>query len=154
MLQPAPDAAAPSGFRALPIRHGFVAANGPLYGRREGDGAPVLGFRVDERHLNLRGICHGGMLMTFADMVLGFTAAHAVGGRRFLPTVNMTADFIGSVEAGAWVEGRGRALRITRNLAFVEVWLSVGEAVVLRANGILKVPAAESGDTDILAMFG
>lgn len=145
--------AAPAGFRRLPLDFGFMKVNGPLYGRREPDGQLTMAFQVEDRHTNPMGICHGGMLTTFADMVLGFVASIAAGGKRFVPTVNMTCDFIAPAPLGAWVEGRGRSLRTTRNLSFAECWLSVGPSTVLRANGILKIPAEENAFFDVGRLF-
>jgi uncharacterized protein (TIGR00369 family) len=133
---------APPGFKKLPMM-GFVEVNGPLWGKLEGD-RPFLAFRVEKRHLNPRKICHGGMLMTFADMVLGFAANAALGGRKFMPTVNMTVDFVAPGNLGDWVVGAGRLVRATRNLAFCDADLTVGETIVLRANGIMKVPADDA----------
>ena len=59
----------PPGFSALPTLGGFIAANGPLYLRHEGDRVQ-LGFRVEARHVNPLGVCHGGMLATFCDMLV------------------------------------------------------------------------------------
>ena len=60
----------PEGFKPLPISSGFIGVNGPLYMRRvsrpDGDIAQA-GFRVEERHTNPMGNCHGGMLATFAE---------------------------------------------------------------------------------------
>ena len=78
----AADAAAPApvpeGFRALKMFDDFVGANGPLYMRHERrpEGSLVqLGFRVERRHCNPMGICHGGMMATFCDMLLPITDA-------------------------------------------------------------------------------
>src|SRR3546814_5703140 len=64
----------PAGMKELTFM-GFMAVNGPLWGRIDDDGLPVMGFRVEARHCNPMQTCHGGMLMTFADMLLGFTVS-------------------------------------------------------------------------------
>ena len=59
----------PAGFVALPRMGDFIAANGPLYLRHAG-GQVRIGFRVEPRHTNSMGMCHGGMMATFCDMLL------------------------------------------------------------------------------------
>jgi acyl-coenzyme A thioesterase PaaI-like protein len=61
------------------------------------------------------------MLMTFADMQLGLGARfHAEEDFGFMPTVNLTADFLAPAPLGAWVEGRTDLLRSTRNFLFCQ----------------------------------
>jgi len=151
---PAIVKAVPAGFKQLDFI-GFMAVNGPLWGRLdEADGLPVMGFRVEMRHCNPMQNCHGGMLMTFADMLLGFTCSVAAGGKKFLPTVNLAGDYVGPAPLGSWVEGKGRLIRTTRNLGFTETLITADGAPCLRASGIMKIPAQESREADILRLFG
>jgi uncharacterized protein (TIGR00369 family) len=132
--------AAPPGF--APIRlgpnNGFVDVNGPLYGKIQ-DERLLLGFRVELRHCNPADVCHGGMLMTFADMLLGIGANYQAKLGRFLPTVNMSADFLAPAPLGAWVEGSVDVLRTTRNLVFAQCLLTADGAPAMRASGIMKL---------------
>ena len=68
----------PDGFQPLRVGGDFVALNGPLYIRSvaqpDGSKQRHLGFRVETRHTNPMGNCHGGMLATFADMLLPMLA--------------------------------------------------------------------------------
>jgi acyl-coenzyme A thioesterase PaaI-like protein len=138
------NASVPAGFIELPFEGGehFLSLTGPLYAKRDGNKL-VLGFRVEKRHCNIAGICHGGMLMTFADMQLGlgarFDAEEDVG---FMPTVNLTADFLAPAPLGAWVEGRTDLLRSTRNFLFCQCIVSSNGAPVMRASGIMKAGGA------------
>ena len=59
----------PAGFEPLASGGEFIAANGPLYLYHQGD-VVKLGFRVESRHTNPLGICHGGMMASFCDMLL------------------------------------------------------------------------------------
>ena len=57
----------PEGFKVLRRASSrFLSSLGPLYAKEEGSGV-VIGLRIDERHLNTRGVAHGGMLVTLAD---------------------------------------------------------------------------------------
>ena len=91
------------------IPEGFAAARrtrpnpfnelvGPFYVRRRGTDVS-LGLRIEERHLNSRGICHGGLLATLADLALGYSALAAEGpdaDKRSFVTINLALDFAGS----------------------------------------------------------
>jgi uncharacterized protein (TIGR00369 family) len=127
----------PEGFKAIPL-NGFAGASGPLYGKLESDRL-ILGFRVELRHCNPANICHGGMLMTFADMLLGMGSNVQAKLGRFLPTVNMTSDFLAPAPLGCWVEGRTEVLRTTRNLVFAQCLVTADGAPAMRASGILKL---------------
>lgn len=134
-----PPLVAPAPFRRLDLeKNGFIEANGPLYGKREGERL-VLGFRVEPRHCNPRNVCHGGMLMTFCDMALALGANFQADLARFLPTVSLTTDFVAPAPLGSWVEGRTDVVRVTRNLVFAQTMVSADGANVVRASGILKL---------------
>ena len=132
------QASVPEGFRPLHLPHNpYIEANGPLYGRLDGK-AFVLGFRCEKKHCNPMGMCHGGMLMTLADMLLllGANIQERIG--RFLVTVHLATDFIGAVPEGAWLEGRVQVLKITRSLLFTQGTMEVEGATVARVSAILK----------------
>jgi uncharacterized protein (TIGR00369 family) len=128
----------PPGFAALRMRpNPYIDACGPLYGRRDGD-AFVLGLRVERRHCNPGGTCHGGMLTTLADMLLVLGASAQTGDPRYMLTVSLSCDFIGPAPEGSWIEGRLQVLRATRSLVFCQGVLEAGSATVLRCSGIVK----------------
>ena len=74
------DSTIPDGFRLIQSRSPFAAHNGPIYQREEEGGGFVRGFHVLETHLNAGRMAHGGMLVAFADGVLGQCAGRAAGG--------------------------------------------------------------------------
>lgn len=128
----------PEGFRPLQLpQNPYIEANGPLYGRLDGTDF-VLGFRCEKKHCNPVGMCHGGMLMTLADMLLLLGANIQARIGRFLVTVHLTTDFIGTVPEGAWLEGRAQVLKITRSLLFTQGTMEVDNATVARVSAILK----------------
>ena len=90
----------PDGFVPLQLRpNPYIDACGPLYGRRDGD-ALRLGLRVERRHCNPAGSCHGGMLTTLADMLLVLGASAQTGLSRYMLTVNLSCDFIAPAMEG------------------------------------------------------
>ncbi|WP_162914824.1 PaaI family thioesterase [Desertibaculum subflavum] len=130
----------------------FLAVNGPLYARRDGNQL-ALGFRVEQRHCNPAQSCHGGMLMTFADMQLAIGANFAGDLKRFLPTVSLTSDFLAPAPLGSWVEGRAEIARQARTLVFAHALISADGNPVVRANGIFQIRGEPDPRFDIRALF-
>lgn len=130
----------PAGFRKVELpTNAFMNANGPVFVRMEGEQL-VLGFRIEERHCNSNRMCHGGMLLTLADLILTIGVNVQAKLSRFLPTVSVTCDFIGTAPLGAWVEARVSVLRTTRNLSFAQGLLTLEDGTaVARISGIMKV---------------
>jgi uncharacterized protein (TIGR00369 family) len=118
----------------------FIGINGPLYLRRVGDRVQ-MGFRVEKRHTNPMGICHGGMMASFCDMLLPFCAhRQSVEVRdRFLPTISLQVDYVAPAPLGAWVQGEADVLRVTGSLVFAQGLVSVDGATAARVSGILKI---------------
>lgn len=131
-------AGVPEGFRTLNLpKNPFIEANGPLYGRMDGERF-VMGLLCEERHCNPAMACHGGMLATFADMLLllGTNIQHKLG--QYLLTVSLDVDYVGAVKLGDWMEGRAEVLRAGRNLIFTEGRMTVEGRNVARVNAVLK----------------
>ena len=144
----AQSAAVPPGFVPVAMGGPFVGANGPLYVWRQGQQTKV-GLRIEQKHCNALGTCHGGLLATFADQMMPVAMyAHLEGAGlpRFLPTVSLQLDFIGPVYLDDWIEGETQVLRATRSLVFAQGLVQVAGEPVLRASGVYKI-AAEIGDS-------
>ena len=139
--EPQPDPLpVPEGFKPRQFGAGFIAVNGPLYARKTEAGLQ-LGFRVEARHCNMMGICHGGMMATFCDMLLPISA-HVLSndlGKRFLPTINLQIDYLAAAPLGAWVEGEAQLLRATRSLVFMQGLVAADGTPVARVSGIFKI---------------
>jgi uncharacterized protein (TIGR00369 family) len=133
----------PTGFRPIEIGGPFVRANGPLYGRWTGTHLQ-LGFRVEERHTNPIGTCHGGMMATFCDMLMPMLSMYqgSDGRRSFLPTINLQVDYLGPAPIGSWVQGQGEVLRRTRTMVFVQGLVEADGEPALRTSGIFRYRAA------------
>ena len=132
--------AIPEGFRPFAYSSAFLDAVGPLYPGATADGTLILGLRIEARHCNRRGFAHGGLLVTLADLVLGYALGSA-GGQRGLLTVNLTADFAGAAQIGQWVEARADIQKATGSLAFANCYVSADGKRIVRASGIFKSPA-------------
>src|SRR3954469_12855569 len=147
----------PAGFAPLRLSMGLLEAVGPLYGKWADDRL-VLGFRVERRHCNPGQVAHGGMLATFADMLLPIAARfQSKAELGFLPTMNLTCDYLAPAPLGSWVEGRADLVKTTRNLLFAQGVATADRLPVLRANGIFKITSAgssKSGDFTFDRLFG
>ena len=147
----------PEGFAPFKLAMGFVNINGPLYGRWDNTHL-LLGFRVEERHCNPGMVAHGGMMATFADMLLPIASRfQSKTDMGFLPTINLSCDFLAPAKRGAWVEGRAEVVRTTRNLLFAQGVATADGEPCLRANGIFKITAPREGanmpDFSIKSLF-
>jgi acyl-coenzyme A thioesterase 13 len=108
----------------------------------------VLGLRIAETHANARGTAHGGLLLTMADVGLGYHMAMSQDPPMRATTVSMSADFIGSAGIGDWLEAHVEINQLGARLAFANAYLMVGEKRVARVSGVflrLDAPALPAG---------
>jgi len=132
----------PAGYRRLNLPGEFPALIGPFHYRWD-DGHLVIGLRVAARHTNARGVAHGGLLAFLSDAQLAVGLTAQVPLERFLPTINLNCDFVAPARLGTWIEGRTTILRTTRNLIFGQCHITGADGqVIVRANGLLKIPPA------------
>ena len=145
---PSPETAAiPPGFVPVPLDAGFISHNGPIYVRNGDD--LVFGFLVEPHMCNIAGVCHGGWIATALDMVMPLTARlRATLEDRFMLTVNLSVDFLGSPRQGDWVEGRGQVLRKANRLVFTQGLLTLNGEPIARGSSVLKI-AGETAPLDI-----
>ena len=138
------DLSAPAGFFAVPMEETdtYTAAAGPWYAKDE-DGRLVCGFHVLPQHTNRFGRCHGGMLATFCDAFLCWSAAYQeleveLG---LMPTCSLSLDYLLPVPKEAWIEGRADLLRRGSQLVYAQAVLTSQGKPVVRANAIYSVTA-------------
>ena len=130
------------GWRPLPIG-GFPAHVGPFWYRSDtgsdaDPGVPRYAMLTDTRHLNVHGIVHGGMVMTFADTGLGLTVFES-GGRRPCVTVQFGCQFLDAVQAGDFVELDAEVLRRSSTVVFMRGTLRVGTRITGAVEGVWKM---------------
>jgi acyl-coenzyme A thioesterase 13 len=90
----------PPDFEPLFRTSPFLETIGPLFYRRDPELGLVIGLRVLPKHANARGIAHGGLLVTLADIALGYQTAFGQEPPAGLITANLTADFAGVAKIG------------------------------------------------------
>jgi len=129
----------PDGFELLPQGLGFADALQPSYRRVEGDAAS-FGLQVQKQHCNSLGICHGGALMTLADITAASGINLARGIRAGSPTVNLSMDFISSARQGEWIQANIEQVSLKRRFGFCSGAIYNGSGIVARFNGIFYLP--------------
>jgi uncharacterized protein (TIGR00369 family) len=115
-----------------------MAMLGPLY-HRPVDGGVIIAVRMAEKHLNRRGIAHGGMLVTLADSAMGINLGRTREPRLWTVTSSLATDFIDAARLGDWVEARVEILKVGARLAYATCFLMVGKRRILRASGVFAV---------------
>jgi uncharacterized protein (TIGR00369 family) len=99
-------AAVPEGYEIVKRSQGpgFGGLVGPFYAKRAGREIS-LGLRIEPRHLNSRGTCHGGLLATLADVALGYAcvAAGEDGQGKNFVTIDLSIEYLAGTQAGDWL---------------------------------------------------
>lgn len=124
------------GWKVLPER-GFPVHVGTFLSKRFADGYR-LGFVAEERHANVGGVVHGGMLMTFMDDMLGLSV-HVAVGKRPVSTIQLNNRFVSPARPGDFVVCTPKVERVTKSVVFVSGELHVGDRLVMAADGVWKI---------------
>ena len=129
----------PAGFQMLPEGLGFTDVLRPLY-RRELDDEVHLGMFVQAQQCNLMGNCHGGALMTLAD--IGAVAAINFSREKKTPspTLNLSFDFINAAQEGDWLQTHTDRLSLKRRFGFASGVILSGDKVIVRYSGTFYYP--------------
>ena len=129
----------PPGYSLLNWTRGFGRQIGPLYEKYEADGC-TLAFQVEEHHTNGLGNCHGGMLMSFADMAWGRVIS--VEKSTHWVTVRLTTDFLSAARLGDWVEGSAELTLEEDSVFTVRGRIWSGDRLLMTGTGVFKALGA------------
>lgn len=135
----------PPGFEPLFRTSPFLGTVGPLFYRRDPERGLVIGLRIAEKHANARGMAHGGLLVTLADIALGYRTAFGEDPPAGLITANLTADFAGAAQVGDWVEAHVDVQKVGSRLAFANAFLVVDGERIVRASAVFTRAAPLAG---------
>ena len=127
----------PKGYTLTHLIDPFELHVGPIFEQGQ-KGARRFAFVVDTRHVNMRGVIHGGMLMTFADAVLGQAAWDACDHAACV-TLNMQSQFIAPAKAGDLVEVTPVLTRRTRSLMFLRGDFTVKGETIYTVSSVWKL---------------
>ncbi|AVJ30049.1 PaaI family thioesterase [Achromobacter spanius] len=133
--QSADESAVPPGWRQRTLP-GFAGLIGPLWVRKNDDGW-AYGLLATSDHLNPAGVVHGGLLTALLDHGISAIAWEALG-RRACVTVQLDTHFLAAALEGQFLEVRGRVVRATSSLVFMQGELSTDGEVVATAVAVLK----------------
>jgi acyl-coenzyme A thioesterase 13 len=125
----------PEGFRQIARLSPFNALVGPLYERRDGD-AVSIGLAIEAKHTNSRGVCHGGVLATLADLALGYAMLARSGDQGSFVTAHLAVDYAGAARLGEWIESKVEIQHVGTRLAFANCYLVAGAKPIVRASAI------------------
>lgn len=128
----------PSGFTRSRRTGRLVDLLGPLFESETGAEYRV-GLRVDDRHINAKGFCHGAVLALLADVHLGRLCAMSTEPRLALVTVGLTLNYLSPARRGDWLEARGQVDRVGRQLAHSSGLVLAEGKPALRATGTFQI---------------
>jgi uncharacterized protein (TIGR00369 family) len=110
-------------------------------------GEVTVAMDVMDRHVNLQGLVHGGMLAILADTACGLSIRSSMEPGRLHITSDLDIHFLAPARPGR-LFGRGKAIRVGRSLAFAEASIEDGEGTLLaRAQSRFSVSGREAPRT-------
>jgi uncharacterized protein (TIGR00369 family) len=125
------------GFTETRLIDPFEIFIGPVFEKGE-PGAKTFALAVDERHVNARGVIHGGMLMTFADAALG-QAVWDVTDHAPSVTLNMQGQFLKPAKTGDIVTVKPELIRRTKAFVFMRGDFRVAGDTIFAATSVWKL---------------
>lgn len=132
----------PAGFAPIFMTEPFTTRIGPIYSKTVGNQF-LLGFLVDETHLNIERVVHGGMLSTVADQAIGVNVAHASDQHNDVLTIHLSVDFISPAYLGDWVETTTTLSKVNGRIRFGSCELRVQDRLVLKASAIFAARSSQ-----------
>jgi acyl-coenzyme A thioesterase PaaI-like protein len=121
--------------------------NGGVMFRKISDTEYVFKSKINENHLNVAGITHGGYLSALIDAGAG-TAAHRSADNAPCVTISLDLKFIGASKIGDEIIGQVKILKKTKTLIFLFCELKCNDKIITSASGvwkILKIKPSELG---------
>ena len=131
----------PNGFVVNKRRGPYTNHNGPFYIKNI-DNKWVHGAYILDRHCNAANIAHGGMLMAFADGVLGHTVFYET--KRAGVTIKFNSEFLSAVREGEWLEGHGNVSSVKGDYVYCDTILKVSTRNILSVTSIFKLRKTEA----------
>jgi len=129
----------PEGFEQLPQGLGFTDNLQPCYRRVRGTEVS-FGLYVDDQHINLMGVCHGGVLTTMADVAAASGLNVVRGEVAGSPTLNLSVDFIAPGRLGDWLQADVEQATVKRRFGFCNGTINGPKGLVARFNGTFYLP--------------
>jgi uncharacterized protein (TIGR00369 family) len=128
----------PSGFEPLFRKSPFTDPWEPLYSKRT-DKAVIIGLRLAKPHTNGRGLIHGGLIASLADIAMGYSCARVMGETSSLVTIGLSVDFVGNAPLGQWLAVEPQVIKTGSTICFAECLVKADDVVIARANATFRV---------------
>ncbi|HUE90806.1 PaaI family thioesterase [Pseudomonas sp.] len=123
-------------FRSSP----FLDLLGPIYNKTCAAGL-IIGLRAEAKHCNARGLVHGGVLSSLADIALGYNTAFAEDPPTPMVTASLSIDYAGAAHLGDWIEVTTEVQKVGKRLAFANCYFAVAGVRIARASAVFSVSA-------------
>ncbi len=131
----------PEGFVPISRTSPFTDLIGPIYQKTDESGL-IIGLVAEEKHCNARGMVHGGVLGTLADIAMGYSAAFSTQPPTRIVTTSQTVDYVGRAEKGDWIEVHTDVQKVGRSIAFANCYFHVDSRRIARASAVFSVIAS------------
>ena len=131
----------PEGFVPISRTSPFTDLIGPIYQKTDQSGL-IIGLVAEEKHCNARGMVHGGVLGTLADIAMGYSAAFSTQPPTRIVTTSQTVDYVGRAEKGDWIEVHTDVQKVGRSIAFANCYFHVDSRRIARASAVFSVIAS------------
>lgn len=128
----------PEGYEPLFRESAFTQLLGPIFQKRT-EHCLQLGLRTREKHCNMRGDIHGGVISSLADIALGYNVAFSQEPPISAVTATLTVDYMGRIRVGDWLEVAVDIQKLGKRLAFANCVFTVADVRVARANGVFSI---------------
>ena len=128
----------PDGFEPLFRSSPFLDLLGPLYNKKAGNGL-IVAVRAEEKHCNARGIVHGGLLSSLADIALGYNAAFSKEQPVPMVTASLSIDYAGAAKLGDWIEIETDVQKVGARMAFANCYFVVASKRIARASAVFNI---------------
>ncbi len=99
---------------------------------KQQEGEAVVELDVDQSHLNSQNMCHGGVLMSMADLAMG-AAASSFGGN--VVTMDLQYRFFQPARLGEHVKAEGVVIRNGSKVIVTEGRLTIGDRLIGLTSG-------------------
>ena len=110
---------------------------GPFYCRSDEQGGLRFAFLATAHQCNSRGQLHGGLLMTFADLVIAGTAVHGFPEEAAV-TVSLTSNFAAAGTIDRLITGRADVTRRTGSMGFLTATIACEDQTLLTCSAVMK----------------
>ena len=125
-------------FEQISLKQGFMKHNGGLLFKTISENEYHFKTVINENHLNVAGITHGGFIATVIDAGAG-TAAHRTADNNPCVTISLELKFISAVKLGQELLGITKIKKKTKSLVFLTCELTAEKKIVASASGIWKI---------------